>query len=99
MRVDAPDGPGPEPVSHWVDWNIPASVTRLEEGQKLGVQGANSHKGLGYTGPHPPAADPAHHYHFQVLALDTTLDVPAGAERDAVLAAAKGHVIAKGEVV
>ena len=99
VLVDDPDGPAAEPVSHWVDWNIPASVTRLGEGQKLGLQGTNSHKGQGYTGPHPPAADPAHHYHFQVLALDTMLDTPAGADRAAVLAAAKGHVIAKGEVV
>jgi Raf kinase inhibitor-like YbhB/YbcL family protein len=99
ILVDDPDGPGPNPVSHWATWNIPAGVTVATEGAQLGVEGTNSHKSLGYTGPHPPAADPAHHYHFQVLALDRMLDVPAGADREAVLAAAKGHVIAKGEVV
>jgi Raf kinase inhibitor-like YbhB/YbcL family protein len=99
VLTDDPDGPGPEPVSHWVDWNIPPGVTSLGEGVKAGVQGTNSHKTLGYTGPHPPLKDPAHHYHFQVLALDAMLNVPGGADRDTVLAAAKGHVIAKGEVV
>jgi phosphatidylethanolamine-binding protein (PEBP) family uncharacterized protein len=54
---------------------------------------------VGYTGPHPPAKDPAHHYHFQVLALDTTLKIPAGSDRDAMLKAVKGHVIAKGETM
>jgi Raf kinase inhibitor-like YbhB/YbcL family protein len=99
ILVDDPDGPGPEPVSHWAAWNIPANVTLAPEGSKSGVQGTNSHKTNGYTGPHPPAADPAHHYHFQVLALDQTINVPAGATRDEVLAAAKGHVVAKGELV
>ncbi|HZZ67114.1 MAG TPA: YbhB/YbcL family Raf kinase inhibitor-like protein [Phenylobacterium sp.] len=99
VLVDDPDGSGPQPVSHWVAWNIPADVTMLPEGSNTGVQGTNSHKGKGYVGPHPPAKDPPHHYHFQVLALDTMLNTPAGAERDAVLAAAKGHVVAKGEIV
>lgn len=99
VLVDDPDSAGPEPTSHWVAWNIPAGTTMLPEGAKTGVQGTNSHKSVGYTGPHPPVADMAHHYHFQVLALDRTLDVPAGAVRDQVLAAAKGHVLAKGEVV
>jgi Raf kinase inhibitor-like YbhB/YbcL family protein len=99
VLVDDPDGPSPQPVSHWAAWNIPANTTMLAEGSKSGMQGTNSHASVGYTGPHPPAADPAHHYHFQILALDRMLDVPAGAQRDAVLAAAKGHVIAKGEIV
>ena len=99
ILADDPDGASPQPVSHWVAWNLPATMTAAPEGSKAGVQGTNSHKTSGYTGPHPPAADPPHHYHFQVLALDRMIDVPAGATRDAVLAAAKGHVVAKGEVV
>ena len=45
------------------------------------------------------APGPKHHYHFQVLALDRMIDTPAGATRDQVLAAVKGHVVAKGELV
>ena len=63
------------------------------------MQGKTSRGNTGYLGPRPPADDPAHHYHFQVLALDTTLDLPVGADRDQLLAAAAGHVIAKGELV
>lgn len=99
ILVDDPDGKGATPVSHWAAWNLPANTTMTAEGSKSGVQGTNSHRTTGYTGPHPPAGDPPHHYHFQVLALDRMLDTPAGADREAVLAAAKGHVVAKGEVV
>ena len=49
--------------------------------------------------PRPPVGDKPHCYHFQVLALDTLLDVNPGAARDEMLAAAARHVIAKGEVV
>jgi phosphatidylethanolamine-binding protein (PEBP) family uncharacterized protein len=63
------------------------------------LQGKTSRGSVGYFGPRPPVGDPPHHYHFQVLALDAELDVPPGSERDAVLAAAKGHVLAAGELV
>jgi Raf kinase inhibitor-like YbhB/YbcL family protein len=99
VLVDDPDAPRPTPLSHWVVWNLPVSVTMVAENAKGGVQGTNSHNTIGYIGPHPPAGDPPHHFHFQVLALDRMLDVPAGAVRETVLAAANGHVVAKGEVV
>ena len=38
----------------------------------------------------PPVGDKQHHYHFQILALDRMLDIPPGADRDQVLAAAEG---------
>jgi phosphatidylethanolamine-binding protein (PEBP) family uncharacterized protein len=43
--------------------------------------------------------DPPHRYFFQVFALDTALQVPPGAERDQLLAAMAGHVLAKGSLV
>ena len=42
--------------------------------------------------------DPPHDYHFQVFALDTTLDLPPGAGKAELLAAMQGHVLAAGEV-
>jgi Raf kinase inhibitor-like YbhB/YbcL family protein len=99
ILVDDPDGKGTSPVSHWVAWNIPATMTMAAEGSKAGEQGTNSHGSVGYTGPHPPAGDAAHHYHFQLLALDRMLSLPAGANREALLAAVKGHVLAKGDLV
>jgi Raf kinase inhibitor-like YbhB/YbcL family protein len=98
----------PIPVVHWVVWNIPASVTSLREGlQKQdrledppGLrQGSSSGGTIGYRGPRPPAGDAPHRYHVQLFALDRQLDLLAGANRDEVLAALAGHVLASGELV
>lgn len=106
--MEDPDAKPITPFVHWVAWNIPASVTQLPEGLQEQprlthpeglMQGRTSRGSVGYYGPRPPVGDPPHHYHFQVLALDTMLDLPFGATRDEVLAAARGHVIAKGELV
>jgi Raf kinase inhibitor-like YbhB/YbcL family protein len=96
------------PFVHWLAWNIPATVTHLPEGlqeqlrltEPEGVlQGATTRGSPGYFGPRPPVMDAPHRYHFQVFALDTMLQVPPGADRDTLLAAMRGHVLAKGELV
>nr|WP_314093732.1 YbhB/YbcL family Raf kinase inhibitor-like protein [uncultured Shinella sp.] len=106
--MEDPDSHPIKPFVHWVAWNIPASVTSLPEGlqeqlrlvEPEGVlQGRNSSGTHGYFGPKPPVGDPAHHYHFQILALDSILDIPPTSDRDRFLAAASGHVLAKGELV
>lgn len=106
--MEDPDSHPIKPFVHWIAWNIPATVTELPEGlqeqlrllEPEGVlQGRNSSGTHGYFGPKPPVGDPSHHYHFQVLALDSVLDIPPTSGRDAFLAAASGHVIAKGELV
>jgi len=103
--AEDPDAKPVKPFVHWLAWNIPAQVTALPEGlqeqprltEPEGVlQGRNTRGSTGYYGPRPPAGEPAHRYHFQVFALDTVLDVPFGADRDALLAAMQGHVLAKG---
>ena len=108
VLVEDPDSHPVQPAVHWLAWNIPAGVTQLNEGlQKQprltapeGVlQGRNVHGSTGWFGPRPPVGDPPHHYHVELLALDTMLDVLPGADREQVLAAAKGHVIAKGRTV
>jgi len=53
----------------------------------------------GYFGPRPPPGSPPHRYHFQIFALDVALRLPTGANRHAVLKAAKGHVLAEGVLV
>jgi len=109
ILVEDPDAKTtPSPVVHWVAWNVPASVTALREGlERLdrledpeGMrQGSNSAQGsVGYRGPRPPEGDPAHHYHFEMFALDQLLDLPVGANRDDLLTAMQGHVMAKGEL-
>ncbi len=107
LILEDPDAKSVTPFVHWVAYNIPADVTSLPEGlqeeaqlSKPGVmQGKTSGGSLGYFGQRPPVGDPPHHYHFQVFALDSELDVPPGAERDEVLVAMNGHVLAAGELV
>jgi len=106
--MEDPDAKPITPFVHWLAWNIPGTVTELPEGLQEQprlrepegvVQGRNSAGTNGYFGPKPPVGDPAHHYHFQVLALDTMLELPATADRDGLLEAIQGHVIGKGELV
>ncbi len=95
-----------KPTTHWLVANIPTSVTQLSANQPKtdalasgAMQGGNITGKIGYYGPHPPPADKPHNYHFQVFALDTTLNLPAGFNRQALLDAMRGHVVARGEVV
>lgn len=108
LIMEDPDSLPINPFVHWVAWNIPPSTTSLPEGlqeqERLTLpdgmmQGRNSKNTPGYYGPQPPVGDPAHRYVFQVLALDAPLTLPPGADRDQVLAAAQGHVLAKGALV
>ena len=46
-----------------------------------------------------PGRQADHHYHFEVFALDRTLALAGGADRDALLAAMRGHVLARGELI
>ena len=63
------------------------------------MNGLNIRKAAGYMGPKPPAGQ-THPYHFEVFALDKSLDLdPASADRNAVVAAMAGHVLAEGEIV
>ena len=101
LIIEDPDAPLPLPFTHWMVWNIPAGVPRLDQGAVPveAVQGKLMFVGkVGYMGPRPPPG-PAHHYHFEVFALDRPLDLASGAERAALLDAMKGHVLASGEFV
>ncbi len=107
--ADDPDAAEPKPFVHWVIYDIPGAATGLREGlptdpvlqdPKGAKQGTNSKGQTGYLGPRPPLGDPAHHYHFQVFALDVeTLGIDPGKTREEVLAAMEGHVLAEGEIV
>ncbi|NYZ63242.1 YbhB/YbcL family Raf kinase inhibitor-like protein [Luteimonas sp. SJ-16] len=108
LIMEDPDADQPKPFVHWVAWNIPGTITSLPEAMHThprltepdGLrQGRNSRGSTGYFGPKPPPGTGVHHYHFQLFALDTTLDVLPGADRDSVLKAMQGHVIGRARVV
>lgn len=108
VMMEDPDVAADPPFVHWLLYNVPATVTRLDEAVPGGpappkpegaLQGPNDYGSLGYYGPRPPASDPPHAYHVQVLALDRMLDLPFGATRAELLEAMRGHVLAAGEIV
>ena len=89
---------------HWLVWNIPATATGLPEGVPQGADRPDgSHQvsasGPVYRGPGAPANGPPHHYTFEILALDTKLDVAPGADafetRANVMKALQGHVLGR----
>jgi Raf kinase inhibitor-like YbhB/YbcL family protein len=95
-----------DPVFHWVIYNIPGTVTHLEQGvpptamlENGAEQGKNQRGQTGYLGPKPPAGQ-THPYHFELFALNTRLNLdPANADRNAVVNAMRDHVLAEGEFV
>jgi Raf kinase inhibitor-like YbhB/YbcL family protein len=101
---DAPTGSG---WWHWVVYNIPANVTKLERGagdasKNLlptgAVQGNTDFGAPGYGGPCPPPGKP-HHYVFTVFALNTDrIDVPANATAAYVGFNLGAHTIAKSKL-
>src|SRR5258706_1358520 len=104
--LDAAAGNGTDDILQWMLWNIPAAARSLAEGVPQGSQLQDGTRQISASGPYyrrpgAPSAGPAHHYAFELFALDATLDVPAvGASppqaRAAVVAAMAGHVRAKG---
>lgn len=100
LIVEDPDAPGGI-WTHWVVYNLPPRVQQMPENVAKqdhvpggGLQGVNSFGHAGYGGPCPPPGS-AHRYFFRLYALDTVLNLKPGADRQEVLAAAKGHVLGK----
>ena len=100
LIVDDPDAPGGTWV-HWVLYSLPPDVTELPEGvsttERTGegaINGESDFGDLGYGGPCPPRGDP-HRYFFKLYALDSALDLGPGEEKEELLQAMEGHIIAE----
>jgi Raf kinase inhibitor-like YbhB/YbcL family protein len=103
LVVDDPDAPSGVFV-HWLMYGIPPGTTQLEEGASTagtlagGVrQGRNGFGGIGYGGPQPPSG--THRYFFHLYALDYEPSLPAGASREEVDAAIKGHTMEEAKLM
>ncbi len=107
LMMEDPDATSPLPFVHWIATipakatEIPPSIPPIERAPEIpgASQGSNSSSAIGYFGPRPPPGQPAHAYHFQIFALDTTLTLPSGYNRHALLKAMRGHVLAEGALV
>lgn len=103
LIADDPDA-GAQTWVHWVLFNLPPTPARLLE--RLAPHatlpsgarhGHNDFKQLGYGGPCPPSG--THRYFFKLYALDRSLELPAGATKEALLAAMQGHVLGESQLL
>jgi len=100
-----PDGLSGQGVSHWVGYDIPASVSSFAEGEltkgsKNFVGGKGTRENAFYIGPCPPTGEAPHHYVFTVVATDLDPDaLKPGLTRDEVYAAIKGHALGGTSIV
>jgi Raf kinase inhibitor-like YbhB/YbcL family protein len=96
-------------ITHWVLYGISPEATGLdgaiprdayiEEPIEL-VQGLNEYDEVGYSGPQADPDRGPHRIFFRLFALDTELlDLPPGVTRAELREAAKGHIIARAELV
>jgi Raf kinase inhibitor-like YbhB/YbcL family protein len=100
VLTEDPDARQLEPFVHWVVYGIPNSARDVDaQTQHHYRLGNNSRSEPGYTPAAPPPGHGLHHYHFQVFALDTELELAPGAERDELIEAMTDHVLAWGELV
>lgn len=92
---------------HWVAYNIPVAATGLPEGLSTDaivtfpglegmINGANGIRRTGYFGPRPPDDGKVHTYNFRIYALDYELNLPDGYNKQNLLQAMEGHILATG---
>jgi len=107
LVVEDADSPTPEPLVHAMVLDLPGRDGALAAGALKSPAGAGAPHRLGqnsflraeYLPPDPPSGHGPHRYAFQVFALDGPVTLAAGAGRGEVVAALKGHVIAKGVLI
>ncbi len=98
LIVDDPDAPAGTWV-HWLLWNIDPADLEIKEGQvpEGSTEGLNDFKKHSYGGPCPPSG--THRYFFRLYALDTNIDINENSEKNDLLNAMEGHILAKTELI
>jgi Raf kinase inhibitor-like YbhB/YbcL family protein len=101
LLCEDPDAPKRTPYVHWALYGMPPDLRELGAGcAPVGAyEGRNSRLVEGWTPPSPPAGHGTHHYHFELFALDRPLSLGAHADRDEIVEAMRGHVLAEGDLV
>lgn len=107
LVLDDPDAVGVVGFvyDHWLVFNLPPDTDSLPEGIGLSASlpegslpGVNSARNQRYAGPCPPSGQ-MHNYVFTLYALDTTLDLAAGANKTALLEAMEGHILGTAQLI
>jgi hypothetical protein len=91
-------------LTHWLVYDIPASVRHLPAGippQEVlpnGIrQGLNSQGKLGYAGPCPPRGALPRNYIFRIYALALAPPLPGKLDREKLLEAIRGNILGEAE--
>jgi len=98
LIMDDPDAPNGT-FTHWLLYDMSPGVLQITENTPpmTGKSGTNDFGKTGYGGACPPAG--THRYYFKLFALDSALDLPEGASRQALETAMSGHVLETAEVM
>ena len=101
LIMEDPDATGGTTWDHWLLWNIdPKTQYVSEDSMPFGaVLGKNSFGKMRYGGPCPPKGNNAHRYIFTLYALDATLKLPEGSEKNTLKQAMNNHVLATAELI
>ena len=95
LIMEDPDAPRGT-FDHWLVWNISPNEA-IAENINPGISGTNDFGKTGYGGPCPPSG--VHRYFFKVYALDTKLELLAGADKKTLFEAMNGHILSEGEIM
>jgi Raf kinase inhibitor-like YbhB/YbcL family protein len=93
IDIDGRRGAG---VTHWLLYNIPATVTSLAAGAGTTdaySSGKNVWDRTGYSGPCTTLGEAPHHYAIMIYALDSPPTLPAGLDRDGFMKAVLPHAL------
>ena len=101
LLMEDPDAPGGV-FTHWIAYALDPRETVLPEalpdqGQLESPrlrQGRNDFGDTGYGGPCPPEGE-THRYAFRLMALDSELGLESLADREGLLAAVEGRLLAE----
>ena len=103
LICDDPDAPMGTWV-HWVLFNLPAETKQLAENIPADEtladgarQGITDFGKIGYGGPCPPSG--THRYFFKIYALNTEIELPAGADKAQLLKAIQEHILGQGQLM
>lgn len=104
LIMEDPDAPAGT-YTHWILYNIPGERRELPAGIASGkelpggeIQGTNSNRKTGYTGPCPSPRGSIHRYVFTLFALDTLLDLTGTVDANTLRNAMEGHVLGTGQL-
>ncbi|WP_428325053.1 YbhB/YbcL family Raf kinase inhibitor-like protein [Nitrosopumilus sp.] len=100
LIMDDPDAMGAvgKVWVHWVLWNIPTEITKINENSipENSIEGETDFGEIGYGGPAPP--DKEHTYIFKLYALDKVFDLSKGSTKKDLEILIKDHIVAEAKL-